>query len=570
MNASAHDSSPTSDRVASWADGGRGVVAVVGLGLVWAVVAWVGSRGNASTFDEPVHVAAAVAAVQAGELGVNPEHPPVWKYVAGLGQVGRETGVDVSFIGRSAVRGDVVGQWAWAVDGLYGGKVDGEAVVARSRAAMLVFGVLLVVVAGLMGRRMGGGLAGVVVAALVAADPLVLAHGAIVSNDVALSVFVLGVVWVAWEIRRGGHWSLGLLLGVLVGLAAATKFTGVVVAPALAAGLLLISRKPKVLPLALAVLAAYATVWAAYGFRYAPSPEGRLIDTTAIATRIGELRRIASGAKTVPQPDGPTRALLAIEKTRIVPQAMTAGLLTSYGVTRSNPAYALGQTSMTGWWWYFPFAMLVKTPLGLLGVWAWGVRRGGWLVGCAGFVLLASMASPLNIGVRHVLPVAVMLTVAGGVALARNPRWAWVAVVAVVLEVATVFPHTLAFFNLPARAVGETQLLGDSNLDWGQDLERLAEWRKNNPGGTMYLAYWGTAAPGAYGLDSGTGVVHLPGTYPYAEQAIPGPPTGEGYVAVSVSYLQGVQSGEVAPFFARLGKREPVAKVGKSVWVYRW
>lgn len=586
MTGSAHD--PVIDEspnpaepgagVGAWVDGWVGVVAIWAVAALYVLVAWVGVRGHASTFDEPLHVAAAVAAVQAGELGINPEHPPMWKYLAGLPHIGANTGLDLSSEVRSAVRGDIVAQWAWAVGGLYGSGTDGEAIVARSRNVMLLFGAGLVGVAGMMAKRLGGGLAGLITAGLISADPLVLGHGGMVSNDVALTVMLLGVVWLGWEIRRGARWDWagGMGLGVLVGLAACTKFTGVVAAPVLAAGLLLLARKPKWGALCIAVLMAYVTVWAVYGFRYAPSPEGRLIDTTAIATRIGAMRQLAEGSTTAPPPDGATRMLLAIEKSRLFPQAMTAGLLTTYGVTRSNPAFALGMHSMTGWWWYFPFAMLVKVPLGLLVVWGLGVAAGVKNAGagravvvCAGVLMLLSITSPLNIGVRHVLPVMALLTVAGGLSLAAKPRLAGALLTAVVLEVALVFPHTLAFFNLPARGIGEQRLLGDSNLDWGQDLARLADWRKQHPEGVMYLAYWGTAHPAAYGLDAKSGVVHLPDTYPYAPQSRPGPATGNDYVAVSISYLQGVQSGRVVPFFERLGKQEPVARVGKSILIYR-
>src|SRR5439155_1205849 len=49
-------------------------------------------------------------------------------------------------------------------------------------------------------------------------------------------------------------------------------------------------------------------------------------------------------------------------------------------------------------------------------------------------------------------------------------------------ETLSIYPHFIPFFN---RAVGGPDagafLLGDSNLDWGQDLPLLAKWPRHNP-----------------------------------------------------------------------------------------
>ena len=76
-------------------------------------------------------------------------------------------------------------------------------------------------------------------------------------------------------------------------------------------------------------------------------------------------------------------------------------------------AYLLGQRSMTGWWYFFPVALSVKTPLPILLLILPGVvacfqqrRRYGLMpVAFALGALLPAMAGQINIGVRHVLPV---------------------------------------------------------------------------------------------------------------------------------------------------------------------
>jgi hypothetical protein len=583
-----------------WATSPFGAIALIA--LVWAAVtAWAAAE-RSSTFDEPLHAAASMAAVR-GHLEINPEHPPLWKYVAGLANLGPARQLDLSSEAMGRIERDPIAQWPWAVGELYqSGRMDGEAVVRRSGLAMLLFGVGLIGLGGYVGLRLGGGRAGVMVAGLLALDPLMLGHGAVVSNDVAVAGLVLASVWTAVRLRgesgksgesgwsRAAGWR-ACGLGVLLGAAVCTKFTGIVVFP-LAAGLLLLRRRPRWGALGLALLVSYATIWAAYEFRYAPAPDGTLIHTTATVQRIGEMRQVASGGTAATgatdqalAPDAPTRFLVWVESTHLLPQGLTAGLLMSYAVTRSNPAFAAGQFSLTGFWWYFPFAAVVKTPIGLLAVWGIGLCHGRLarapaaiaasdaphtgeshvtrpLVIAALFLMLASMASPLNIGVRHLLPTTVLLTVLGGVALAKVRRWVAVVIcVGLLVEVAAAFPNYISFFNLPARLIGPEKLLADSNLDWGQDLAGLARWRQAHPKGTLYVAYWGTADPSAYDLT----VVNLPNTYPYGQ--VTHAPDVSGYVAVSVTYLQPLP--HIAPFYARLLERPPEAKIGDSIRIWK-
>jgi hypothetical protein len=558
---------------------------VFALAALHLLLANFAARGNSSTFDEPVHAVAARAVLDR-DYSVNPEHPPVWKYIAALPLRNSLPPPDPAVLPR--LRSDPVAQWPWAVGVLYGhdDPASGEAAIASARIAMSGFGALTILVAGLLAYRLAGPVAAVLAACLLTIDPLLLAHSPIVSNDVALTALLLATLYLAWELRRHTlrpvhSLPLGALLGVLCGLCLCTKFTGILAFP-LSAGLLLIARKPRILPLLLALPAAYLTIWAAYSFRYAPAPDGSLIRSDLIAERVGRMRLISEGkdplASPLPSPDAPTRFLLATEQTRLLPQSLTAGLLMSYGVTRSNSSYLLGQFSTTGWWLYFPFAATVKTPVGLLLILVSSLyiakRRSPGphslsLALCLATLLLASMSSPLNIGLRHLLPVTTLAVVLAAAAWTQlwHHRIARGVVVALAvmaaLESARAFPHYLSFFNAPARLSEPARLLADSNLDWGQDLARLATWRRDHPAGILHLAYWGTADPRAYGLT----VNHLPGTWEFTSQSWTAEP---GYIAVSVSYLQGYPDGITKPFYRQLLARPPLTRIGDSIWVWSW
>jgi hypothetical protein len=119
-----------------------------------------------------------------------------------------------------------------------------------------------------------------------------------------------------------------------------------------------------------------------------------------------------------------------------------------------------------------------------------------------------SVRSRLNIGHRHLLPMYPLLCIAAGSLAARArasrpSRFVLLGGLAgVVVSFALATPGYLSYFNvLAGGARGGWRHLLDSNLDWGQDLKRLAAWQREQGGEPLDLAYFGTADPRAYGLN---------------------------------------------------------------------
>ena len=119
------------------------------------------------------------------------------------------------------------------------------------------------------------------------------------------------------------------------------------------------------------------------------------------------------------------------------------------------------------------------------------------------YVFLASVASSYSIGVRHVLPAVPFLAVGAAIVIVRGlPRGAAALALAGLGllqagETLAVHPHEVSFFNLAAGGASRGHLwLNDSNLDWGQDLVRLAREleRRGGEAGTT-VAYFGGADP---------------------------------------------------------------------------
>jgi hypothetical protein len=156
-----------------------------------------------------------------------------------------------------------------------------------------------------------------------------------------------------------------------------------------------------------------------------------------------------------------------------------------------------------GFWTYYLAAYALKEPLGmqillLLGLW-WIVRRRklydmmigeGVLVTAATVLLLMlSLFSNTQIGIRHILPVLVIFIVLSGGAFARLSQAPWqrLAVLCgcflwVAISVGSYFPHLIPYFNeiLIDRKFAY-RFLADSNLDWGQNAWMVEKFLRENP-----------------------------------------------------------------------------------------
>ena len=249
---------------------------------------------------------------------------------------------------------------------------------------------------------------------------------------------------------------------------------------------------------------------------------------------------------------------------------------------RGHPAFLTERRSGGGWWQYFPIALALKTPLpiliGALGgtvLLLWRRRWWAVLTGILPAALFFTVAvfSSLNIGYRHVLPVVPFLILTSA-ALAELPwRRATIIVLgigmALWLSVGTlgIYPDYLAYFNeLAGGPDGGRRYLTDSNLDWGQDLIRLRDYLQDRDIEKVYFSYFGNVDPAAYGirytpLPSHLSLGEVEGFTPFA----PSP----GFYALSVTNLSGqylVENPSVLDWF---NHQTPIASIGHSINLYR-
>ena len=112
----------------------------------------------------------------------------------------------------------------------------------------------------------------------------------------------------------------------------------------------------------------------------------------------------------------------------------------------------------------------------------------------------------------------------------RRRGWRWAAAGLLVWQVASVvacYPAHLSYFNDLVPKSAKIRLLGDTNLDLGQDHRRLEHWMKEHQVPWVKLAYFGGVDPALYGVHWAL----------FTEKDLEGPQSGQVY-AVNASFLQ--------------------------------
>jgi len=466
------------------------------------------------TWDEPEHLAAGLSLLDHGRYDYDIQHPPLARlalatgpYLAGArsqgkpGPDGRPEGIAI----------------------LYGsGHYDLYLTLARAGA--LPFLALLVLVAYLWARPLGGPAAGLLAAGFVATTPVLLGHGALADLDVpAAATCLLALIAVQrWLARGRGRDALAM--GLAGGIAVATKLSAI---PFVGLGFIALAAlarwqgpaeprhaprlRTRIAGLALAGLVAAVVLTLAYGghFVYLTDAGHRYSQPLEyLFGHAGRLHDLAYAiAARVPVPEAFQLIVGGIEAL-------------SWHNTIGHPSYLLGQVRTTGWWYFYLVALAVKSPLPLLALGVPGLallaregartRSAALLAPPVLFVALlafSSLYSRINIGVRHVLVLYPLL--ATGAAVLTLKVWAWCQTAvpvgrarAAALGLAALlgwqaaalgyaWPDYLAYFN--ALAPEPRRVLIDSDLDWGQDLKRLSQRLAELKVPVISLAYLGTA-----------------------------------------------------------------------------
>lgn len=401
------------------------------------------------TIDEPAHLAAGMEWLQSGAYTYEDQHPPLARVLAATG---------LYLAGSRWSRNPDMYLEGYHLLG-YGHRYTHN--LFYSRAAMLPLFWIASAVVYLWTRRIAGAADGVVAVLIFTTIPPILGHAGLATTDMALTAFTSAAALAAlcWAEKPG--WGRSAFFGVTVGLAVLSKFSALLFLPSALLAIYavhLAERRPRFWPLLREVTA-----------RLIPAT----ISLVAIACTIGAAYRFTYGTS----PFFP------------LPLPCPAFFNGLHAVWEHNkeghPAWLLGERRQHGFWYYYLVVTAVKTPLALLLLTILTlflrIRQTAIPLAFTGAILFVASFGGINIGVRHILPIYTGLSVCAGIAAARLLRERKTAgTIAVMFLLAwqvvsgvTIYPDYLAYTNELAGARPD-RILADSDLDWGQDMKRLA------------------------------------------------------------------------------------------------
>jgi 4-amino-4-deoxy-L-arabinose transferase-like glycosyltransferase len=509
-------------------------------------------NANSPTYDEAAHLAAGYSYLARSDFRLNPEHPPLIKQLAALPLV---LGYGPTFNPdpRHWINGDdyLIGR-----DLLYKSILPADRILLLSRLPNLMIGGILVALTGWWAYRLWGKRASMLAVTLACFEPNLIAHSSLVTTDIGVTLFIFLTIYLFWEYLNFRSWWLLVVTGISAGMALISKFSAILLIPMIAV-----------------VITA-----------------SHLIKTEPHLRQVKKSQQQA--LRKLLEPAMVFLLILFFASLMIPPAYLFQGFSPwLHGLEKflthaqdGHPAFFLGDYYSQGWWNYFLVAFLIKTPIGSLLLIAASLtfyragnplrrRAAIFLLVPVVVVFLATTEAKVNIGLRHILPVYPFLFVIASRLATIHFRSLWI--MPLLLGIPLVFtaisslriaPHQLAYFN---EFVGDPdqgyRYLSDSNIDWGQDLRGVKAYTEKENLAIIYFSYFGTALPSSYGIR----YQYVPGGWPLEPPPADKVPVAAArkILAISVCSLQDIWTPH-DPLFRWLWVRQPVAKIGYSIFIY--
>lgn len=539
------------------------------------------------SWDEGDHIFAGYESWTTGEFGINPEHPPLLKAIASLPLLAMHLNApplksrtfsktEAYFNGRDLIYNN-------------GGLDTASEIIFRARMMAAVFSLAMATIVYFAGLEIFGPVAAVFALALVVFEPNLIAHGAYVTTDMAVTCGIFATVYALYCFRVRPSIGRLAVVGIATGVALAVKHSAVLLLPIAIVLMAFELVRPRpgesrthVLRLYGAAFAAAITLglpilWSTYHFRFLAHPNGPM--QPGLADYMISLHGVEP------------RVYEFLARWHILPESYLYGMVdirVQSVAGQSFPTYIFGQVHAHGVSYYFPAAFVIKSTFGflLLLVLAFyavlsrslsGWQRLAFLMVPPLVYLLIAIDTGLNIGARHILPMyPFMAVLIGGTAVAlwrRRRPWIYATLILLAWHIASATrsaPNYLAYSNeLFGGPTNTYRYLTDSNTDWGQQLFSVKRYLDQHDIHDCWFGYFVQPSIDyhAYGIPCR----QLPtADSMWTQQQVDVPPTISGTVLVSASTLTGYEFGSVllSPFQPFM-RAQPIDTIDDGVFVYR-
>lgn len=449
---------------------------------------------DSQTIDEGAHLAAGYSYVTTDNWRFNPEHPALFKLLAGVAILPLDTKPAEQLNGWNEAN-----QWPAGKDLIYNSGSSARHILLLGRIPSILITVTLIFTVFLLARRLGGEKIGLLAAGLFALDPTLNAHGHLITNDVLLglgaAVFLLGALNY-WQNPNKIQLILFALATLLI---VSAKFSGLTLLP-IAIIIVIIKNcrniKRLLKHLVVAMLIVFFGVWLQYGFN-TPTLNHDLSATPANDSLAIEARSF--------KVDRPNLAWLYDIPIPAYPYVRGVGTLLLHN-SEGHPSYLYGNRDRHRKILYFPIAIATKLPVVVIGSTLTALlliflkrfrhekvlRKNLFiLLSFAGIFIATAMAGQINIGVRHVFGAWPFIYIAAAIVLfnlfinLKKNKSIYIIMFSILLLPAIIasFRAPIAYqneFGNSMEQFGNKPVLIDSNRDWAQDLYRLNDYLNNH------------------------------------------------------------------------------------------
>lgn len=531
--------------------------------VVFALLAATGMLRKSATFDEAALLASGARYLRTGENAFNAENPPLAKAIYALPTLLLADKGVPPLPESTRYAYDMMVQVDYGNQFLYEQRHPGT-VLFVCRLMCVALGCLLGWVVFTVASRVWGKGVGIGLLWVFALSPNLLAHSRLLTLDIASSLAIFGTALLLLRWLDRGGWGDAVWFGLALGGALLTKFTAVLL-----------------LPLTLVQVTAYVCWqrdWAVLPKRVAQLVAGGLVAILFINTMYG-FSGFGSSLRSQTYRSTMVQGLQSLPVVGDLPVPMPVPYIRGFDIVANNnrpgfPNIFLGRLYPRGesWWYYYLVVLALKVPIPLLLAIGFGMgtlvrQRKDW----GRIAVLAippvfmfvnfSFVAYRQLGLRYILPLwPFFLLAVGSAGYALRDRWRFSAVritcvaLAVWYAVGTFVTHPdyLSYFNEAAGGPGRGwRYLAVSNIDWGQDLPALARWQREAGNPSMFVLYYGSAPPAAYGVHA----------QEWATEPLP------DYLAVSVTNYYLWRDVPLVRFLR--DNRQPVARAGHSIHIFR-
>jgi 4-amino-4-deoxy-L-arabinose transferase-like glycosyltransferase len=562
------------------------------------------NKGDSLIIDEIAHIPAGYSYITTGDYRLNPEHPPLIKDLAAIPLY--LTGMKFPYEYWKANNPVVNNQWEDGWRFVYRMGNDPELMKVYSHIPVMLLSLLFGFFVFKWAKELYGEKAGILALVLFVFNTNIIAHSRFVTTDMGISFAFFVAMYALYHYLKKPSlkslfWATFSFAVVLV-----TKFSAAVMVPTYGiVFLMLLIRKssekpetylqkindpvwwkriiPGILSFAFIGFVGLLFMWLFY-----------LPHTINMPAQVQKDLIVES----LPNAGILTDTLVKMsdnQVTKPIGQYFLGFAMVASHVEGGHDAFLLGQVSNKGWWYYYPVTIAIKTQIALFALLLMAaifwrkIEKKDWFTEVFFFTLPAvllfmGMTGSINLGIRYMLPIYAFLFVFvsklatkfdwnqirniwnKGLKIKKD-SWARANTILVtifvswyVLAAIFIYPFYLAYFNeFVGGYKNGYKYLTDSNVDWGQDVKRLANYVDDKGIERIYVDVFPGSMPASYFLGNKMIEWHVQNGQP------------KGWFAVSATFYQNSKLKKGANGgmdYAWLDSKKPVEVLGGSILIY--